>query len=200
MISNYIYLSSVASCIRWPISLFHRRPYQGITNNILPAASWQHRKRPQDSNRCDDMGVIWTKFSTIEFYYLGSKLYCGWTEVVRFHTFNENLNFKFPKYDCRNDWDGAVWKRLSRRKRSYHYSDIIISEMVSQITGVSNIYSTVCSGADQRKHQISSLLTFWGEFTGDLKRFFDEDIIFWVASIARVSTNKVWTACIFWEN
>ena len=30
----------------------------------------------------------------------------------------------------------------------------------SQITGVSNVYSTVCSGADQRKHQSSVSLAF----------------------------------------
>ena len=36
-----------------------------------------------------------------------------------------------------------------------HYSDIIMSLMASQITGVSNICSAVCSGGDQRKYQIS---------------------------------------------
>ena len=30
----------------------------------------------------------------------------------------------------------------------------------SQITGVSTVYSTVCSDADQRKHQSSALLAF----------------------------------------
>ena len=36
----------------------------------------------------------------------------------------------------------------------------IISVMVSEITGVSSVCSTVCSGADQRKHQISASLVF----------------------------------------
>ena len=40
-----------------------------------------------------------------------------------------------------------------------HYSDVIMGSMTSQITSVSIVYSTVCSGADQRKHQ-SSLLIF----------------------------------------
>ena len=35
----------------------------------------------------------------------------------------------------------------------FHYSDVIMSAMASQITGVSSVCSTVCSGADQRKHQ-----------------------------------------------
>ena len=32
-----------------------------------------------------------------------------------------------------------------------HYSGVIISAMVSQITGVSIVCSTVCSGAEERK-------------------------------------------------
>ena len=43
---------------------------------------------------------------------------------------------------------------------SSHYSDVIMSAMVSQITGVSSVYSTVCSGADQRKHQGSASFAF----------------------------------------
>ena len=39
-----------------------------------------------------------------------------------------------------------------------HYSDIIMSAMVSQITGVSIVCSALCSGADQRKHQSSASL------------------------------------------
>ena len=34
-----------------------------------------------------------------------------------------------------------------------HSSDVIMGAMTSHITGVSVIYSTVCSGADQRKYQ-----------------------------------------------
>ena len=43
---------------------------------------------------------------------------------------------------------------------SSHYSDIIISTMASQITGVSIVYSIICSAADQRKHQSSASLAF----------------------------------------
>ena len=41
-----------------------------------------------------------------------------------------------------------------------HCSDVTMSAMVSQITGVSIVCSTVCSGADQRKHQSSALVAF----------------------------------------
>ena len=41
-----------------------------------------------------------------------------------------------------------------------HYSDVIKSTMTSQITSVSIICSTGCTGADQRKHQSSASLAF----------------------------------------
>ena len=37
-----------------------------------------------------------------------------------------------------------------------HYSDVIMSVMTSQITDAPIVYSTVCTGADQRKHQSSA--------------------------------------------
>ena len=41
-----------------------------------------------------------------------------------------------------------------------HPSDVKMSAVSSQITGVSIVYSTVCSGVDQRKHQSSASLVF----------------------------------------
>ena len=41
-----------------------------------------------------------------------------------------------------------------------HYSDVIMGTMVSQITSLTNVYSTVYSGTDQRKHQSSVSLAF----------------------------------------
>ena len=41
-----------------------------------------------------------------------------------------------------------------------HYSDVIMSMIASQITGVSIVYSTIYSGAHQRKHQSSVSLAF----------------------------------------
>ena len=45
-------------------------------------------------------------------------------------------------------------------KRHLHYSDVIMSGMASKITGVSIVYSAVCSSADQIKHQSSASLAF----------------------------------------
>ena len=44
--------------------------------------------------------------------------------------------------------------------RVSHYSDVIMITIASQITSLTIIYSTVYSGADQRKHQSSASLAF----------------------------------------
>ena len=41
-----------------------------------------------------------------------------------------------------------------------HYNDVIMSAMASQMTSLTIVYSTVYSGADQRKHQSSMSLAF----------------------------------------
>ena len=41
-----------------------------------------------------------------------------------------------------------------------HYSDVIISAMASQTTGVSILYSIIRSGIDQTKRQSSAWLAF----------------------------------------
>ena len=41
-----------------------------------------------------------------------------------------------------------------------HYSDVIMGVKASQINDFSIVYSTVCSGADCRKHQSSASLIF----------------------------------------
>ena len=45
----------------------------------------------------------------------------------------------------------------------YHYIDVIMTTIASQITSLTVVYSTVYSDADQRKHQSSASLAFvWG--------------------------------------
>ena len=48
-----------------------------------------------------------------------------------------------------------------------HYTDVTMSPTASQITSLGIVYSTVYSGADQRKHQSSASLAFaWGIHRG----------------------------------
>ena len=44
----------------------------------------------------------------------------------------------------------------------YHYSDFIMIPMASQITSLAIVYSTVYSGASQRKYQSAASLAFIG--------------------------------------
>ena len=48
-----------------------------------------------------------------------------------------------------------------------HYNEVIMDVMASQITSLTIVYSTVYSGADQRKHQAPGHWPLCGEFTGD---------------------------------
>ena len=52
------------------------------------------------------------------------------------------------------------WRPHEVISSSDHYSDVMMGAMVSQSTGVSIVYSNVCSDADQRKHQSSASLAF----------------------------------------
>ena len=68
-------------------------------------------------------------------------------------------------------WAPEPETNKSNLKQNYiptQYSDIIMSAMASQITGVSIVCSTVCSGADQRKHQSSASLALVSESTGGI--------------------------------
>ena len=51
---------------------------------------------------------------------------------------------------------------------AYHFSDVIMSTLVSKITALSTVCPAVCSSVHQRKHQSSTSLALWGECTSDL--------------------------------
>ena len=61
-----------------------------------------------------------------------------------------------------NTFTNSLWYDLTIQGIIYtdiiHYSDVIMSAMVSQIPSLTTVYSTVYSGADQRKHQSSASL------------------------------------------
>ena len=51
--------------------------------------------------------------------------------------------------------------------QSYHYDDVIMDAIASQIISLTIVYSNVYSGADQSKHQSSASLAFvWGIHRG----------------------------------
>ena len=74
-----------------------------------------------------------------------------------------------PTYYMTNDSFGAHTPcsdrtvRMSDRWRwtsRYHYSDVIMGAIASQVTSLTTVYSTVYSGADHREHQSSASLAF----------------------------------------
>ena len=60
-------------------------------------------------------------------------------------------------------WFGLVWFwfcKFGCRLFLDHHNDVIMGAMASQITSFTIVYSTVYSGADQRKYQSSASLAF----------------------------------------
>ena len=72
------------------------------------------------------------------------------------------LDFLFPNhlwgagYTC----SIFIWAGGAGEKNDQHYNDIIMTAMPPQITSVSIVCATVCSGGDQRKYQNSASLAF----------------------------------------
>ena len=64
-----------------------------------------------------------------------------------------SFGFIWP-YFMGTSWNGDALLALT------HYNDVIMSAMASRITSLTIVYSTVYSGADQRKHQSSASLAF----------------------------------------
>ena len=63
-------------------------------------------------------------------------------------------------FTLRNDFNPGKWLWS---QTAFHYSDVIMSMIASQTSGVSIVCSTVGFSADQRKHQSSGSLVFvWG--------------------------------------
>ena len=65
-------------------------------------------------------------------------------------------------YGTSNSWNVIRWKFFPRYwpfvRGIHHYSDAIMDPIASQITSLTIVYSSVYSGADQRKHLSSASL------------------------------------------
>ena len=73
---------------------------------------------------------------------------------------------------CRSGvWESGILRRRMRGSTwnvcFFHYNDVIMGAIASKITSLTIVYSTVYSGADQRKHKSSASLAFVREFTRD---------------------------------
>ena len=70
---------------------------------------------------------------------------------------------RWVKFTCLSIWENAFSSTVYEVMVSgnvNHDSDVIMGVMASQITSLTIVYSTVYSGADQRKHQSFATLAF----------------------------------------
>ena len=91
---------------------------------------------------------------------------------------------------------------IHKHEQTDHYSDVIMNTMSSQITSLTIVYSTVYSGADEKKHQSSASLAFvngidWWPVnsshkepvTGEMFPF--DDVIMWIGTREAVKPSSI---------
>ena len=79
------------------------------------------------------------------------------------YTTKERKWIQGSEFSLKSQWHGKTNDRSHIKiihNTHYHYSDVKMGTMASQITSLTIVYSTVYSGADQRKHQSSESLAF----------------------------------------
>ena len=105
-------------------------------------------------------------------------------------TWYNTLNFDILQTDCYST------KKICD---DFHYCEVIMGTIASQITSLTIVYSTVYLGADQRKHQSSASLAFvWGIPQGPVnslhkwpvtrKMFPFDDVIMMITKMSGVIT------------
>ena len=116
----------------------------------LFSSSWRGSERGASLKRC------WAHYIIMN---------CDIDDVLTFNFRGQILQW----FHIRIGWtDGyetkAVWiVRMDDTYLVWHCSDVLMNAMASQITGVLIVSSTVCSGADQRKHKAPFPWPLWGE-------------------------------------
>ena len=128
--------------INWPLTASMR--------NAIHADDWQRENRHAFTHRfhmCDSSGLytcmdipLWLYRSKHHMHPYGRHVCIHYSDV------------KNPKA-CPFIGRSSVYSIV-------HYGDVIMMTMASQITSLTIVYSTVYSGADQRKHQSSASLAF----------------------------------------
>ena len=86
--------------------------------------------------------------------------YCNGTDEIN-NVGVKNTVYEIVKLRQYHTWHSpgvGITKLLSPFR--YHYNDVTMGSMASQITSLTIVYSAVYSGADQRKHQSSASLAF----------------------------------------
>ena len=110
------------------------------------------------------VSTVWKSFQTSINEATKPRYY--WPFVTGIYRWAVNCSFKWKRFHfLESSWNLCRIKVMDMWIWC-HYSDVTMGAIASQITGLTIVYSTVYSGADQRKHQSSASLALSGEFTG----------------------------------
>ena len=95
-------------------------------------------------------------------YQVEIKILCNYASAISIpSTFRSAFKIIYRVISCLSlatgNWTAAYVTCL------FHYNDIIMGLMASQVTSLTVVFSTVYSGADQGKHQSSASLAFVGD-------------------------------------
>ena len=90
---------------------------------------------------------------------------------------------------------------------SVHYNDVIMSAIASKITSLTIVYSTVYSGADQRKHQRFASLAFvlltgknsYGNIHFTLSRAYRTDVWNGTRRLVAIARTIILTPPVHWQ-
>ena len=120
------------------------------TCNIL---RYEKYKKPEGHSQCQQYSMLLIKH---EFARPISLAYprAGWMTKLKLipGPYNKNCTWT-PKLD-------KTGVNLEKKSRHDYYDDVIMDTRASQITSLTIVYSTVYSGANQRKHQSSASVAF----------------------------------------
>ena len=149
-----------------------------IVNSLRPSVDWTTLGSDNGLSPARRQAIIWTNYGILLIWPLGTTFSEISIEIliVSFkkmrlkgspakwwsfcHGVNVNLHVRVLSQVCHLSLSAYPGVCHGPCEWGPHHSYVIMSAMVSQITGVTIVYSTVCSGADQRKHQSSASLAF----------------------------------------
>ena len=141
-----------------------------LMGHILSRMHFRDRDDIVAAKMCTDATMIFPK----EFLSLPQKNWIDHVDTAQWTQRNILRGFRFVVfYSSLGPTELITWQKTnqiafmnifcgicSMSDCLYHNSDVIMSTMASQITGVLIVYSTGSSGVDQRKHQTSASLAF----------------------------------------
>ena len=120
---------------------------------LLPsfAIFWQQNQVTRQLHLIDQTRIVryWAPFC--EYFWGETRLCYTWFTICKTKTLKSSVYSKMAL---------AFPQTSNSHQNTFHYSDVIMTTMPIQITSLTIVYSTIYSGADQRKHQSSASLAF----------------------------------------